>query len=129
MLFPLALLGAGLVLLSLFALAARALPIGVGTAAAFGLAMLGAPAVLSLLGAVILAIVANAALRRLIAHCPWPAAQRALVLVLVMPAAVAGFSVGHALGVIIGPAALVLGLAGGAGCAWAASLVLRPPRP
>jgi len=124
---PLTVIGFGYLIHKLFAGATLALPIALGVAAAFGAHHLGWPLFAAfILG--VLAFMLVIALSQLAAlKLTNPYARIALALLFAVPAALAGFSVAHAVGVLIGTTGIVTGTLAAAGCAAiAAGRILRP---
>ena len=126
-LLPLTIFGFGYLTYFLFGGATYALPIALGVAAGFGVSHLGyAPFTAFIIG--LLAMMAVVAAMQLAAlKLANPYAKGALALLFAVPAALAGFSLGHALGLIIGTAGIAIGLIAAATCAAiAAHRLMRP---
>lgn len=126
-LLPLTLLGLGYLVYQLFAGATLALPIALGFAAGLDASHLGfAPLTAFILG--LIAFVAVISVSRLTALKINNLYGRiSLALLFAVPAALAGFSVAHALGVMVGTTGIVTGFAAAVACgAIAGQRILRP---
>lgn len=126
-LLPLTMIGLGYLIYLLFAGATLALPIALGVATGVGASHLGfAPFTAFILGVtaflVIMTVSQLAALR--LTH---PVARAVLATLFAVPAALTGFSLAHALGVMLGTTGLITGLCAAVACAAiAAQRLLRP---
>lgn len=126
-LLALTMIGFGYLIYQLFASATLALPIAIGVAAGFGAHQLGcAPFTAFILGVIaFMAVVTASRLAALKLTDPY--ARIALALLFAVPAAFTGFSLAHALGVLVGTPGIVTGLIAAAVCAGiAAQRILRP---
>ena len=126
-LLPLTMIGFGYLIYQLFAGATLALPLALGFAAGLSASHLGfSPFTAFVLGvATFMAVIAAGQLAALKLTSPF--ARIAVALLFAVPAALMGFSLAHALGVLVGTTGIVTGLIAGAACAvTAAQRVLRP---
>jgi hypothetical protein len=111
----------------LFGGATYALPIALGVAAGFGASHLGCAPVTAFLVGVLAMMAVVAAMQLAALKLANPYAKGALALLFAVPTALAGFSFGHALGLIVGTAGIAIGLIAGASCAAvAAHRIMRP---
>jgi hypothetical protein len=126
-LFPLTLIGFGYLIYQLFAGATLALPIALGVAAGFGASQLGWPPFTAFVLGVIafMAVITASQLAALKLTNPY--ARVGLATLFAVPAALTGFSLAHALGVLVGTSGTVAGLIAAAACAAiAAHRLMRP---
>ena len=126
-LLPLAMIGFGYLVYQLFAGATLALPLALGFAAGLSASHLGfSPFTAIMLGmTAFMAVVAAGQLAAL--KLTSPLARIAVALLFAVPAALMGFSLAHALGVLVGTTGIVTGLIAAVACAViAAQRVLRP---
>ncbi len=124
---PLTLIGFGYLIYQLFAGATLALPIALGIAAGFGASHLGfSPFAAFLIG--VIAFMAVVAAGRFAALKLTNSLTRiALALLFAIPAALAGYSLAHAIAALVGGPGIAFGPAAGAVCAAiAAQRMLRP---
>lgn len=124
---PLTMIGFGYLIYLLFAGATMALPIALGVFAGFGAHQLGvAPLTAIILG--FLAFMAVLTASKVAAlKLASPYTRIALALLFAVPAALTGFSLARALGVLLGTTGIVFGLVGAAACAAiAAKRALHP---
>lgn len=126
-LLPLTMIGFGYLIYQLFAGAALALPIALGMAAGFAASQLGfSPIIAFAFG--VSAFMAVIAISRFAAlKLTNPYARIALAILFAVPAALTGFSLAHAMGVMIGTGGVVAGVVAAAACAAiAAHRLMRP---
>lgn len=124
---PLTMIGFGYLIYQLFAGATLALPLALGVAAAFGASQLGcAPFTAFIFGVVaFMAVMTASQLAALKLTNSY--ARIALATLFAVPAALTGFSLAHALGLLVGTSGIVAGVIGAAGCgAVAAQRLMRP---
>ena len=126
-LLPLSLIGFGYLIYQLFAGATLALPIALGAAASFAAHQLGCTAFASFVLGVIAFMSVIAASRAAAPKLTNPYATIALALLFAVPAALTGYSLAHALGVLVGTTGIVVGVVAAIVCAAiAAERMLRP---
>ncbi len=126
-LLPLTMIGFGYLIYQLFAGATLALPIALGVAAGFGASQLGcSPFTAFVLG--VIAFMAAITISQLAAlKLTNPYARIALATLFAVPAALTGFSLAHALGVMVGTSGVFAGLIAAAACAAIAThRMMRP---
>lgn len=124
---PLTLLGVGYLIFQIFAGATLALPLAAGIAAGYGTGHLGCPPLLAILIGllVFLAVIGTSRFAALTLASPYTRA--ALAALFAIPAALAGYSVAHALGSFADGTGTIAGLVGAALCAAiAAHRLMRP---
>lgn len=124
---PLTLIGAGYLIYQIFAGATLALPIVLGVAAGFAAHQLGCTPSASFVIGVIAFMGVIAASRAAALKLTNPYARSALALLFAVPAALAGYSLAHALGVLVGTTGIVAGVIAAIACAAiAAKRMLHP---
>ncbi|GGO94086.1 hypothetical protein [Stakelama pacifica] len=124
---PLTLLGVGYLIYQIFAGATLALPIALGVAAGFGASRLGCSPLLAVGIGVLVCLVVIGTSRFAALKLASPYARAALAALFAMPAALARYSVAHALGWFAGSTGIIAGLIGAGLCAViAAHRLLRP---
>ncbi|UAK25308.1 hypothetical protein [Sphingomonas nostoxanthinifaciens] len=126
-LLPLSLVGFGYLIYQLFAGATLALPIALGVAAGFAAHQLGCSTFASFVIGVIAFMGVIAASRVVALKLTKTYARITLALLFAVPAALTGYSLAHALGVVLGTTGIVAGLVAAMACAAiAAERMLRP---
>ncbi|WP_165322370.1 hypothetical protein [Rhizorhabdus phycosphaerae] len=126
-LLPLSLIGFGFLIYQLFAGATLALPIALGVAVGLSAHQLGCSAFASIAVGVIAFMGVIAASRAAALKLTNPHARIALAVLFALPAALAGYSLAHALGVLVGTTGIVAGVVAAVPCAAiAAQRMLRP---
>ena len=124
---PLTLLGVGYLVYQIFAGATLALPIALGIAAGFGAAHFGSSPLLAALIGLMAFVGVIGASRFAALRLGSPYARGALAALFAIPAALAGYSVAHALGWFAGGTGIIAGVIGAALCAAiAAHRLMRP---
>ncbi|KRB81087.1 hypothetical protein ASE00_13800 [Sphingomonas sp. Root710] len=124
---PLTLLGVGYLIYQIFAGATLVLPIALGIAAGFGASHLGSSPLLAVAIGTLAFLAVIAASRFAALNFSSPYTRAALAAIFAVPAALAGYSVAHALGWFAGGTGIIAGLIGAALCAViAAHRLLRP---
>lgn len=124
---PLTLIGAGYLIYQLFAGATLALPIALGVAAGIGAHQLGCSVLASVIIGTIAFMGVIMASRVAALQLTNPYARVALAILFAPPAALTGYSLAHALGVLVGTTGMIAGVVAAAACATiAAQRVLRP---
>jgi hypothetical protein len=126
-LLPLSLFGFGYLVYQLLAGATLALPIALGVAAGLAAHQVGCSAVASIpigMATFMIVIAVGRAAALTISN---PYVRATLALLVAAPASLAGYSVAHALGVLVGTTGIVAGAIAAIGCgAIAAQRMLRP---
>lgn len=126
-LLPLSLMGFGYLIYQLFAGATLALPFALGVAAGLAAHQLGCSIFASFVIGVIAFMGVIAASRAAALKLTNPYARVTLVLLFAVPAALTGYSLQHALGVLVGATGIVAGAVAAVACAAiAAERMLRP---
>lgn len=124
---PLTMIGFGYLIYQLFAGATLALPIALGVAAGFGASQLGCSPFTGFVLGVLASMAAITASQLAALKLSNPYARIALATLFAVPAALTGFSLAHALGVLVGTRGIVAGLVAAAACAAiAAYRMMRP---
>lgn len=124
---PLTLLGIGYLIYQIFAGATLALPIALGVAAGFGSSHLGCSPLLAIVIGTLVFLGVIGISRFAALKLASPHARAALAALFAIPAALAGYSVAHALGWFAGGTGIIAGLIGAGLCAViAAHRLLRP---
>lgn len=124
---PLTLLGVGYLIYQIFAGATLALPIALAIAAGLGAAHFGSSPLLAALIGLIVFVGVIGTSRFAALKLANPYGRAALAALFAVPAALAGYSVAHALGSFAGGTGILAGLAGAALCAAvAAHRLMRP---
>lgn len=124
---PLTLLGVGYLIYQIFAGATLALPIALGIAAGFGASHLGLSPLVAVAIGMFAFLSVVAASRFAALNLASPYARATLAAMFAIPAALAGYSIAHALGWFADGTGIIAGLIGAALCAViAAHRLLRP---
>jgi len=124
---PLTLLGVGYLIYQIFAGATLALPIALGIGAGFGASHLGCPPLLAVAIGLLVFLAVIGTSRFAALNLASPYARAGLAALFAIPAALAGYSVAHALGWFAGGTGIIAGLVGAALCAAiAAHRLMRP---
>lgn len=124
---PLTLLGVGYLIYQIFVGATLALPLAAGIAAGFGTSRLGCPPLFAILTGLLVFFAVIGTGRFAALTLTSPCARAALATLFAIPAALAGYSVAHALGWFAGVTGIIAGLIGAVLCAAiAAHRLMRP---